>query len=417
MQAPSADTPPGVYRGWRVAAACFLLAFWAWGIGFYGHGFYMVALGRTTGWSAAMLSSLVGGFWLANMAASLLLGRVIDRRGARPAVVYGALAMAAGAFGLAAFEAGWLAAPWQLFAIFLLMGSAYPGLAALAISAALIPWFKRRLGMALGIGLTGASAGGAVMPPLMAWLAGVWGFAATMAGLGAALLLSVLPVAWLAIRPPRGREAEREMGAKAAEEPAGPPTSRRFLLDVHFWRIALASAFALGAQIGFLMHQIPLLQGSLGLAGAALAVSVAAASAALGRFLLGALTGRLPLAWLAAGCYLIQLAGLLALLAGGPAVLLFAASAIAGLVIGCIVMLPPLLLVDRFGAEGYGAAYGLTAALMFVMGGLATAAGGWLHDRTGGYDWPLMLLIGMHVAASLLILWRGDRPQGTADEA
>ena len=399
----------GVYRGWWVAAGGFVMAFYAWGVGFYGHGFYMVVLGGSTGWPASLLSSVVAGFWLANVAASLALGRVTDRFGARPAVIYGTLAMAAGCFALAAFEAGFFAARWQLFAIFALMGSAYPGLAAMAVSAALVPWFKRRLGLALGIALTGASAGGAVMPPLMAWLSARYGFGAAMTAIGAALVLSTLPVALLLVRPPKDREAAREQGATTAAAARDKPPPARFLGDSRFWLVTSACSLSLGAQVGFLMHQIPLLQGALGLSGAAFAVSVAALSAAGGRFLLGALSARFSLPVLAAGCYLVQVTGLLLLLAGEPPALLFLASAIAGFVIGCIVMLPPLLLVDSFGAEGYGTAYGMTAAAMFVMASLATAASGWLFDATGAYRWPLIALAGLHVLASLLALWHGRR--------
>ncbi len=399
----------GIYRGWWVAAGGFVMAFYAWGVGFYGHGFYMVVLGRSTGWPVSVLSSVVAGFWLANVGASLVLGRITDRFGARPAVIYGALAMAAGCLALAAFQAGLLEARWQLFAIFALMGSAYPGLAAMAVSAALVPWFRRRLGLALGIALTGASAGGAVMPPLMAWLSARYGFGPAMTGIGAALVLSVLPVALFAIRSPGGGEAARELGAAPAAGVRNKPPPARFLRDVRFWLVTAACSLSLGAQVGFLMHQIPLLQGALGLSGAAFAVSIAALSAAAGRFALGALSGRFSLPVLAAGCYLVQALGLLLLLAGEPPLLLFAASAVAGFVIGCIVMLPPLLLVDSFGQEGYGTAYGMTAAAMFVMASLATAAGGWLFDATGAYVWPLLVLTGLHALASLLVLWHGRR--------
>ena len=403
------DSGGGIYRGWWVAAGGFVMAFYAWGVGFYGHGFYMAVLGRSTGWPASLLSSVVAGFWLANVAASLVFGRVTDRFGARPAVVFGALAMAAGCFALAAFEAGFFEARWQLFAIFALMGSAYPGLAAMAVSAALVPWFRRRLGLALGIALTGASAGGAVMPPLMTWLSARYGFDAAMTGIGAALILSVLPVALLLVRQPEGREAARETDMASAPAARDRPAPARFLGDFRFWVIASACSLSLGAQVGFLMHQIPLLQGPLGLSGAAFAVSIASLSAALGRFVLGALVARFPLPVLAAGCYLIQAFGLLLLLAGEPPALLFAASAIAGFVIGCIVMLPPLLLVDGFGQDGYGTAYGLTAAGMFVMASLATALTGWLFDATGAYVWPLLGLAGLHLLAGLLVLWHGHR--------
>src|SRR5438128_1094749 len=48
-----------VYHGWRVVAAAFLIAFFGWGIGFYGPGIYLVALQARNGWPTAMISSAV----------------------------------------------------------------------------------------------------------------------------------------------------------------------------------------------------------------------------------------------------------------------------------------------------------------------------------------------------------------------
>ena len=300
------------------------------------------------------------------MAASLVPGRITDRFGARPAVICGALAMGAGC-------------------------------------------------LALGIALTAACAGGAVMPPLPAWLSARYGFGPAMAGIGAAPVLSVLPVAVFLVRPPKSGEAAREPVPTAAASGPKATSAQRIFGTVRFRIVATAFSLSLGAQVGFLMHQVRLLQGALGLSGAAFAVSVAALGAGPGRFALGALGTRSPLPVPAAGCCLIQASGLL-LLAGEPPALPFAGSAIAGFVVGCIVMLPPLLLADRFGQDGYGAAYGVTAAGMFIMAGLVTAAGGRLFDATGARDLPLPGLAGLHLPAGLLIPWHG-RWQRTGDVA
>ena len=109
------------------------------------------------------------------------------------------------------------------------MGTAYPGLAALAISASLIPWFKQRLGLALGVGLSGASAGGAVMPPLMTYLMVEYGFGLAMAGIGVVLVVATLPIVAFVIRPPKSMEAAQEHGnAVAAVRRQKPPINLLF---------------------------------------------------------------------------------------------------------------------------------------------------------------------------------------------
>jgi len=399
----------GIYRGWWIAGGCFVMAFFAWGTGFYGHGFYIVALGKSTAWSVSVLSSAVAGFWLGNVVASLLMGGLMDRWGTRPAIVYGALAMGGGCVGIGALDAGALNTQWQLFAVFTVMGSGYPGLAAMAISASLVPWFKKRLGLALGVGLTGASVGGAILPPLLAYLTGIYGFGVSIAAIGLVLILCIFPIAGFLVRIPRGTEAQREFPDEAASDSAGKRSYGRFLRELKFWLITLASALSLGAQVGFLMHQIPLLQGGLGLAGASAAVSVAALSAVGGRIVLGSLSGRYPLANLAAGSYLLQAVALALLIVGEGPVLFYTASAIAGFVVGCITMLPPMLLVDGYGANGYATAYSMTAAAMFVSGSAATALSGAFFDWTGDYLWSLVFLIAMHIVAAILILWHGRR--------
>jgi hypothetical protein len=50
------DESSARYYGWRVVAACFVLAVLSWGFGFYGHGFYLAELKRLHDWPASLIA-------------------------------------------------------------------------------------------------------------------------------------------------------------------------------------------------------------------------------------------------------------------------------------------------------------------------------------------------------------------------
>src|ERR1700724_3876485 len=64
-------TRRGVYHGWLVVGAAFIVALFGWGIGFYGPGIYLVALQQRHGWSTAEISSAITAYYL--LGATLIL--------------------------------------------------------------------------------------------------------------------------------------------------------------------------------------------------------------------------------------------------------------------------------------------------------------------------------------------------------
>src|SRR6266568_5861635 len=64
----SGDTPgalaPRLYYGWRVVGACFALALFGWGFGFYGPGLYLTALQARLGWSVSLVSGATTVYYL-----------------------------------------------------------------------------------------------------------------------------------------------------------------------------------------------------------------------------------------------------------------------------------------------------------------------------------------------------------------
>ena len=85
-----------------------------------------------------------------------------------------------------------------------------------------------------------------------------------------------------------------------------------------FWSVAAPFAMALMAQVGFLVHQIALLEPAIGRARAGLTVAVLTITAIIGRLALGAFALRLDLRRVTALSLLSQAAALAAMIAARP---------------------------------------------------------------------------------------------------
>jgi hypothetical protein len=72
-----------IYHGWLVVGTAFLIALFAWGIGFYGPGIYLVALRERHGWATVEIASAITTYYLLGATLILFAGRVFERFGAR----------------------------------------------------------------------------------------------------------------------------------------------------------------------------------------------------------------------------------------------------------------------------------------------------------------------------------------------
>jgi MFS family permease len=125
-------------------------------------------------------------------------------------------------------------------------------------------------------------------------------------------------------------------------------------------------ALALAAQVGFIVHQISLLEPYLGEGHAALTVSATTVAALLGRIALGLLSDRVDLRSLSAVNIGAQGAAL-AMMAMWPSPVVFvAASLVFGLGVGNLITLPPLLAREEFGQRSFGTVFGLVVGAFFA---------------------------------------------------
>lgn len=384
----------GLIRPVLSTAICFLMAVLAWGTVFYGHSVYMDALMRIHGWSASLISSAILVFWIASLPGTLSVGLLVDRYGPTPVVAIGGACIGGGLCLL-----GRLTEPWQLFAVYAAMGFGYPALAAAAISATLAPWFERGFGIALGIALTGASVGGALLPPLIVQMTVAHGFDVTMFMIGAAVLAFALAaVIELALI---GRPRRK---GKAANAPADTYSMAAIIGSARFWMIAVPAAFGLGGQVGFLAHQVPMLAVHLDQVTAAFMVTVVAIASAAGRLLVGLLSRYLAIVVLTSLTYALHGLGIAMLALQHSVTGILVGCAVTGLTVGAIVMLPPIIVRQVYGSTGFGRTYAMVNVVMYVFAGLCPWLVGLLRDGFGDYTMSLWFLVGMEGIAALFIL-------------
>jgi MFS family permease len=402
-----------LYHGWLVVVACAVIATFSWGLGFYGLGVYLHALGQLHGWSPGLISLAVTVYYALSAGCLVVVGGLVDRRGPRAVLTYGVLAMAAAVALL-----GVITARWHLFAVYVLMATGWSCLSSTGLSATLLPWFGRRQGLAMTLALTGASVGGMVLVPILVALHQGHGFRFATAAVSLALLAIGLALVWLVIGPrPTAAQVAAELGRDAARGPAAEDVSasrewtrRDALREPRLWTLMGPFALALAAQVGFLVHQISVLDPHLGESRAALTVSATTVAALVGRIAIGVLSDRVDLRRLSAANIGAQGLALAAMAAWPSPGVLVGASLVFGLGVGNLITFPPLLARREFGARSFGIVFGLVGAA--TQAGVALGPGlmGLLHDALGGYQTALWCLVALEAAAAVSVLG-GRRPR------
>lgn len=393
---PSHDESSVRYAGWRVVAACYLAALCCWGFGLYGHGVYLTELNRIHGWPTALISTGITGFYLVTAALVVFVADAVARFGPRQVMLAGACSFVV-AITLLAF----INALWQLYLVYLLMAVGAATMHVGAISTVVGLWFDKKRPLAISLALNGASSGGILVTPPLVLAVGTYGF--SNAVLGAMLLMAavLLPAIALWIKRPVAVAAQPGMAAAPAAW-----TRRSALRSARFWSVAAPFALALTAQVGFLVHQIAILQPMLGRTQAAFSVAVLTVMAILGRFGLGAFASRFDMRRFSAWSVASQAVALLALTGTSSTAAVFAACVLFGLSAGNLLTLPALIIQREFEA----ASFGMLVALAWAINQFTYAFGpglvGVMRDVTGSYTAPLVVLAALDLAAAALILLR-----------
>ena len=397
-----------MFHGWRVVAACFVIATVAWALGTFGASVYLQAVTAAHGWPIADVAFAITLFYLVSALVQRAVGRAIDRWGPRPVLLLGTVSMA---LGVAAI--GQVTARWQLYPCFVLIGLGWATLSTTGIAATVAPWFERHQGRSMTLAIMGASVGAIVGVPVLQLAIRELGLARGLAVVGAVAAAALLPLIARVLRFRRPEEIglQRDGGASLAEPIPGPvgrpiatPANRPLLL----WSAAIAFALGLAMQIGFITHHVTLAEPLLGTAGAGLLVSATGGSAFVGRLILARIVDGVAVRKLACLVMLAQTGALLSLALWPTTPVLIGASLVYGYGIGHITTLGPIVVRREFGAAAFGATYGIAASVIQLTSAFGPAVIGVLRDSFGGYR-PGLAIASVVTLTACLILFTGGR--------
>ena len=390
------DAKIWVSFGWKVVWAAFLVAFFSWGVGFYGPGVFLQTLHAERGWAISTVSAAITVHFLISAVLVTRLPEAHQRFGVARVTQAG---VALAALGILAWANA--TQPWQLFAAALLSGAGWAATSGAAINAMVAPWFDQDRPKALSLAFNGASIGGLVFTPLWVALIARFGFPMAAAIIGVAMAAVLWPVAARYLRRrPKGTAA-----AGAGPDKAAPPLSRAALLrDRRF--VTMSAAFALGlfAQIGLFAHLLARLAPEFGPTGAAWAISLATLSAVAGRTLLGFALDERDRRAAAAVNFVLQACGTTLLTLGGGAPVLLCGCILFGLGVGNLISLPPLIAQREFAAADVGRVVALVTAINQAVFAFAPAILGVLRDLEGGYGFAFGIAACVQLAAALIVI-------------
>jgi MFS family permease len=398
----------GIYHGWWVVAAAFLVALFGWGLGFYGPGIYLVALHDRHGWSPASISFAITVYYLLGATLVLFSGGIFERFGVRRVVGAGTVAMACGVVLLAL-----VTDRWQVYAAFAMMSLGWAAMSGAAINIIVAPWFDQRRGLAVSLALNGASVGGVVIAPLLIFLIGSFGLAASLACAASAMLVILLPIVALVLRPKRAGErdppdkaehpsTELSKDASTHQEPVWQLST--LLRSGNFQTISIPFALGLTAQVGFLTHQVAYLTPIMGNLAAGWAVSLTTLAAVVGRTATGFFVDRFDRRLAACGNFCIQIAGTGLLISNASTPVLYLACALFGLGVGNMISLPSLIVQQEFPKQHFARIVSLIVAINQFTFAFGPGLLGFLQRAGGSYTAALVACLIMQAIAALIVV-------------
>ena len=398
--------------GWVVIGVVFLGM--AVGIGgtHYSFGLFVEPLEQEFGWNRTQLNASLSFAAVSSLVAPLI-GRALDKFGARPVMAASILTLAL-TFGLRPLMGN----VWHWYLLSLVHFVAFPGATMLAGPKLVGSWFPRTRGRMMGVSSMGANFGGIILPfsigALITATSWRWGFTVLGALSGLVGVLALLFV------------RERKVGPEPAVSGSRAPllatdkgaTVREAFRSPVVYAMTIGTVAASFAYSAMLTQIIPHLEAEgLPKEQAAAFLSLMAIFGMGGKVSFGYLTERLASRKVLSLSLFVQGICLVALitLPGYSALWLFAP--ILGLGFGGMGSALPILVQDTVGMRNFGTIYGFVTMATVSSSLLGPLLMGSVYDLRGSYAIGFVVVIVIYAVGILSLQAARPMPQASQMES
>ncbi len=413
---------PFFFGWWVVFASCFGMLFGSYSV-FIGVTFalFVKPLEAAFNWSRTEISLALTICTYVIVIMAPIIGDLIDRFGARRVLLTSMAFLGFAVAGLSQLNGSL----WLLYSLFLIIALAGSGTIPTTFSRALLSWFDRKRGLALGIALSGIGVAGIILPPLIQHTISTAGWRVTYLGMSAAVLLLAWPVVFFLFRDhpaSMGLLPDGDQGAERGDtaEPAAVPglSFKEAFKSKVFWLILVAFVLMGLGGTGVIIHFAAMMTDrGMTPAAAALLFSLFGLAIIVGRVSCGYLVDRFFAPHVAVGFTLGPVIGiaLLALDSGTSTVQV--AIVLMGLGFGAEFDLLSYFISRYLGLRVYGKIYGLMYSGFSLGAGLGPLLMGLSYDRLGSYTVGLWIMFATICVAVVLFSRLGPYRYGVADHA
>ena len=409
-----------IFYGYLLVAVTFLLLVLFNGSGVFAFSLFVRPLEASFGWGRGQVMAGFTIYYAMVGIASPIVGRFVDRYGARPVIPVGAVLI-----GLGFVLVSRMSDLYLFYLGYVIIGTGAAAMGPVPCSAVISNWFKRKRGTAVGVMSAGIGAGGVVVAPFLGYMLSQSDWRTAYLSLAVLVMALAIPLALGLIRT---RPSEMGLYPDGAKGPAGDPedetrrggeregsTLKQALRTPTFWLISVSFFCYAFASMGALQASVPFLE-DIGYPTATAASALAALGfgSAVGKILFGWLCDKMrPNRAFAIGTAIL-LAGVLVLLtvrADSPLALIWTYALLLGLGAGAWLPTLSILASTTFGLRHYGAVFGALNLCLSLGTAIGPLFSGMMHDATDSYLATFTIFaVLLAIALPLILLVKRPKP-------